>query len=245
MLDSKRALEEAEGDMEEAARLLRVQGLASAAKRSGREATQGAVALGVEGPVATLVELRCETDFVAKSVELLELAQELADLAATKGEAALEERAAAIDELGASLKENISLGTVVRFELAPGSVLGSYLHMQAGRGVNGVLVELAGGSEQLAHDVAVHIAFAKPSYLDQGQVPEAEIAAERATLEELSRNEGKPEAALGKIVDGRMQGWFKERCLLDQAYVKDEKRTVSTLLGAATVVRFAQVVVGG
>jgi elongation factor Ts len=244
MMDAKRALEEAGGDMEEAARLLRVQGLAGAAKRSGRDATQGAIALAVEGSAAALVELRCETDFVAKSAELVGLADELARLVAAKGEEALADRKEAVDALAAALKENVSVGTVVRFELAEGSVLGTYLHSQAGRGVNGVLVELAGGSEELAHDIAVHIAFARPAYLDRSQVPAAEIDAERATVEEMSRNEGKPEAALPKIVEGRMQGWFKERCLLDQPYVKDEKRSVADVLGGVRVLRFAQIVVG-
>jgi len=107
------------------------------------------------------------------------------------------------------------------------------------------LVEMRGAGEDLAHDVAVHVAFARPQYLRREDVPQAEIDAERATVETISRNEGKPEAALPKIVEGRMNGWFKERCLLEQAYAKDEKRTIADLVGQAEVVRFAQVVVGG
>jgi elongation factor Ts len=245
MLDCKRALEENDGDMEAAKQWLREKGLAGAAKRSDREATQGAVALGEAGRIASIVELRCETDFVAMSEAFVSLAKELASAVASKGEAAAEERAGDIDELKTTLKENISLGRVVRFELGDDTTLGTYLHVQSGRGVNAVLVELRSGTEELAHDVAVHIAFARPVYLRREDVPADEVAAERATVEAISRNEGKPEAALLKVVDGRMNGWFKERCLLEQPYAKDEKRTIADLIGSAEIVRFAQVIVGG
>ena len=104
---------------------------------------------------------------------------------------------------------------------------------------------MRGGTDELAHDVAVHIAFARPTYLRREDVPQAEVDAERVTVENISRNEGKPEAALPKIVEGRMNGWFKERCLLEQPYARDEKRTIAQLVGSAEIVRFAQVVVGG
>lgn len=245
MLDCKRALEEAGGEVEAARTLLRERGLAGSAKLSGREATQGAVALAVAGGNAAIVELRCETDFVAKADSFVSLTDELAQLVADRGEEATAERSEAVEDLRTTLKENISIGKVVRFELGAGSIVGTYLHVQSGRGVNAVLVEMEGGSEELAHDVAVHIAFARPIYLSRQDVPADEIASERATLEKLSRNEGKPEAALEKIVDGRMNGWFAERVLLEQRYARDEKMTVSQLLGDAKIVRFAQVVVGG
>jgi elongation factor Ts len=245
MLDSKRALEENDGDMEKAKQWLREKGLAGAAKRSDREATQGAVALGDAGRNAAIVELRCETDFVALSESFVTLDKELAQAVAAKGESAAEESAGAIDELKTTLKENISIGRVVRFELGDDSTLGTYLHIQSGRGVNGVLVEMRAATDELAHDVAVHIAFARPVYLRREDVPADEVAAERSTVEAISRNEGKPEAALPKVVEGRMNGWFKERCLLEQPYAKDEKRTVADLIGSAEIVRFAQVVVGG
>jgi len=244
MMDAKRALEQSDGDMDRARQWLREQGLAGAAKRSDREATQGAVALAVTGSAAAIVELRCETDFVAKAESFVNLTDELAQLVAEKGAEATVERAEDIDELKTTLKENISVGQVVRFDTGPDAVVGTYLHMQAGRGVNAVLVEMRGGDEALAHDVAVHVAFARPSYLRREEVPAEEVAAERATVETISRNEGKPEAALPKIVDGRMNGWFKERCLLEQAYAKDEKRTIADVIGGAEIVRFAQVVVG-
>ncbi len=245
MLDSKRALEETGGDMDKAKTWLREQGLAGAAKRSDRDATQGAVALAVSGRNASIVELRCETDFVAKAETFVNLTDELAQLVAEKGEQAAADRGEDIDELKTTLKENISVGQVVRFEMGEDSVVGTYLHMQSGRGVNAVLVEMRGGSDELAHDVAVHVAFARPTYLRREDVPKEEVDAERIVVENLSRNEGKPEAALPKIVDGRMNGWFKERCLLEQSYAKDEKRTIADLIGSAEIVRFAQVVVGG
>jgi elongation factor Ts len=245
MLDCKVALESTGGDVEAARQLLREQGKAGAAKRSDREATQGAVALALAGRAAAIVELRCETDFVAKAENFVNLTDELAQLVAEKGERAIAERADAIDDLKSTLKENISTGQVVRFETGADSVVGTYLHMQSGRGVNAVLVEMRAGSEELAHDIAVHVAFARPTYLRREDVPADEVAAERATLEKISRNEGKPEAALPKVVEGRLNGWFKERCLLEQPYAKDEKRTIADVIGSAEIVRFAQVVVGG
>ncbi len=242
MLDCRNALEEAGGDIEKAAQILREKGMAGAAKRTDREASEGAVAVARSGDAAAVVELRCETDFVAKAEEFVALADELAALVAAKGEdAELDDE---IDRLRATLKENISVGRVRRLVAAPGQILDTYLHRQAGRGVNAVAVVLEDGSDELAHDIAVHIAFTKPMYLSRDEVPEAEVAAERATLETISRNEGKPDAALGKIVEGRLTGWFKERVLLDQAYVRDEKQTITALLGSARIVAFAQVVVG-
>ena len=123
-------------------------------------------------------------------------------------------------------------------------MLESYLHVQNGRGVNGVLVELVGGTASLAHDVAVHIAFGRPEYLARDDVPADVIAAERETILATTRNEGKPEAQLEKIVEGRLNGWFKEHVLLEQPYARDEKVSISGLLGSAVVRRFAQVVVG-
>ncbi|HXW35953.1 MAG TPA: translation elongation factor Ts, partial [Acidimicrobiales bacterium] len=197
-----------------------------------------------EGRAAAIVELRCETDFVAKADGFVSLVDELAQLVAAKGESALDDRKDAVEDLRNSLKENISVGRVVRWDLAADSTVGTYLHVQAGRGVNAVLVELKDGSEELAHDVAVHIAFARPVYLRREDVPEAEVRAERETLERITRNEGKPEAAMEKIVQGRLNGWFKERVLLEQPYAKDEKRTVADLVGGAEILRFAQVEVG-
>ena len=244
MLDAKKALEESDGDFDKAVEWLRLKGLSSQAKRADREATEGAVAIGRTGNVASIVQLRSETDFVAKSDEFKRVVSELADLVAADGESALDTRAADIDDMRTRLKENISVGTVVRIEAPADGAVDSYLHLQAGRGVNAVVVAVSGGSEQLAHDVAAHIAFARPTYISRDQVPEADVAAERETVEKIARNEGKPEAALPKIIEGRLNGWYKERVLLDQAYIKDEKQTVAKFLGNASVTQFAQVVIG-
>ena len=244
ILDCRNALEETGGDLEEAAKLLREKGLAGAAKRSDREASEGAVAVARSGEAAAVVEFRCETDFVAKADEFVALADELAALVAAKGEDAAAELDDAIDGLRSTLKENISVGRVRRLVAGSGQVLDTYLHQQAGRGVNAVALVIEGGSDELAHDIAVHIAFTKPAYLSRDEVPEADVAAERETLTTISRNEGKPEAAMEKIVEGRMTGWFKERVLLDQSYVRDEKQTIAGMLGSARIVSFAQVVIG-
>ncbi len=240
MLDCKRALEETEGDVNAASKLLRERGKSAVVKRSERQAGQGAVAMVVDGAGA-LVELRCETDFVAKSPEFVGLVQDLASLVVAKGADAAAERNSDVEALAISLKENITLGRVVFFQPADGSVVDGYLHVQSDRGVNGVLVELSGGTQSLAHDIAVHVAFARPTYLSRDEVPPDEVAAERATFETIARNEGKPAAAMAKIVDGRMNGWFKDRCLLEQDWVRDEKQTITKILGDARITRFAQV----
>lgn len=244
MMDAKNALVENGGDFEAATKWLREKGLASSAKRSDRANAQGAVALVRQGQVAAVVELKCETDFVAKSPEFVGLVTSLAESVAAGGEAAVEARRSEVDDLKLSMKENLELGRVVRFEAAEGHVLDGYIHLQSGRGVNAVLVELAGGDQELAHDVAVHAAFGKPQYVSRDEVPEALVAEERATLEATARNAGKPEAALPKIVEGMLTGWFKEKVLVDQPFAKDDKKSVGQVLGDARVARFAQVVIG-
>ncbi|HUX04573.1 MAG TPA: translation elongation factor Ts [Acidimicrobiales bacterium] len=244
ILDAKRALEANNGDMEAATQWLRVQGLASAAKRADREAGEGAVAVVRDGSVAAIVEMRCETDFVAKSEDFVSLVDEIAARVASEGEDATAHFQDRIETLLTTLKENISIGRVYRLEAEPGEVVETYLHPQAGRGVNAVAVVVQGGTEELAHDIAVHIAFTKPLYLRREDVPQVEIDAERKTVEEITRNEGKPEAALAKIIEGRLNGWFKERVLLEQPYVKDEKMTIEQFLNGATIRSFAQVAVG-
>jgi elongation factor Ts len=244
MMDCKRALEENGGDMEAAKQWLREKGLAASAKRDDRENTQGVVTLKVDGNVGAIVKLKCETDFVAGSDQFKAEAETLADLVLAKGVDAVTDQSAQLEELKIVLKEKIELGEVVRIEAAPGNVLDSYAHIQGGRGVNGVLVELEGGSQELAHDIAVHIAFARPKYLRRDDVPAEEIDSERATLETITRNEGKPEQAIPKIVEGRLGGFFKDVVLLEQPYAKDDKQSISQVLGGASIVRFAQVEIG-
>jgi elongation factor Ts len=244
MMDAKKALEANEGDIEAATKWLREQGLAASAKRSDRDNSQGLVALHVNGPVGVIVELKCETDFVASSDQFKAEAETLAKLVAAGTEASVSSRQAELDSLKITLKENIELGRVVRVEAGEGQVLDSYLHVQGGRGVNAVLVLLDGGDTALAHDIAVHVAFARPKYLSRDDVPADVVDAERATLETISRNEGKPEAALPKIIEGRLNGFFKDVALLDQPYAKDDKQSVGQILGGATIVTYAQVTVG-
>lgn len=244
MMDCKKALEENGGDIEASKQWLREKGLAASAKRDDRESAQGVVAVKVTGNVAAIVKLKCETDFVAGSEQFIAEAEALADLVIAKGEAAVSERNQQLEDLKILLKEKIDLGDVVRFEAASGNLLDMYSHIQGGRGVNGVIVEMAGATQELAHDIAVHIAFARPKYLKKDDVPADVIAAERATLETVTRNEGKPEAAIGKIVDGRVQGFFKDICLLEQPYAKDDKQSVAQVIGKSTIVRYSQVEIG-
>jgi elongation factor Ts len=248
ILDCRKALQQNDGDLEVAKQWLREQGLVSAGRRAERENSEGAVSVVVSGgarQAGAVVELRCETDFVAKSPDYVALVDKLAALVADEGESAVAQLEGEIDDLKVTLKENIALGRVERFEAADGAVLGSYLHIQSERGVNGVLVEVAQGSPELAHELALHIAFTRPSYLRKEDVPQHLVDAERATFEAMARKEGKPEAAVEKVVEGRLHGWFAEQCLMEQKYVRDEKTTVAQMLGDATVTRFAQVVIGG
>ena len=244
MMDCKKALENNNGDIEEAKQWLREKGLAASAKRDDRDNNQGVVALVVTNNVGAIVKLKSETDFVAGSDQFKGEAQALAELVAAKGEAAVAERSAILDDLKIVLKEKIELGEVVRIEAAPGNIVDSYQHIQGGRGVNAVLVELEGGSIELAHDIAVHIAFARPKYLSREDVPADVLEKEKATLEAISRNEGKPEASLPKIVEGRINGFFKDVCLVEQPYAKDDKQSVTQILGGAKIIRFAQVEIG-
>ncbi|MFP3905391.1 MAG: translation elongation factor Ts [Acidimicrobiales bacterium] len=244
MMDAKKALTNNDGDFDAAAKWLREQGLSKAAKRSDRENTQGAVAIARADGAIAMVELKCETDFSAKADDFVKVVTTLAEAVAARGEDAVSELAAEVDQMKITKKENIEVGKVVRWEIGEGHIVDAYLHLQDGRGVNGVLVELSGGSVELAHDVAVHIAFSKPDYLSRDEVPAELVEAERSALTDLTKAEGKPEAALDKIVEGRLTGWFKERVLLEQNFVRDEKQTIAQLLGEAELVRFDQIVIG-
>lgn len=244
MMDAKKALVENDGDFDVAIKWLREKGLGKAGARADRENTDGAVAIGTSGNAAALVELKCETDFVAKNTDFIAVAQSLADAVASDGEGAVDSLKDRVDDLKVTLKENIEVGRVVRIEAAQGNVLDTYLHRQEGRGKVAVAVELAGGSQELAHDIAIHVAFTKPEHLSRDEVPAEKVAAERETLTAITRAEGKPEAALDKIVEGRLGGWFQERVLLEQKFVRDEKQTITQVLGGASVVRFGLIAIG-
>jgi elongation factor Ts len=245
MMDAKKALTENGGDFEAATQWLREKGLAKAADRSDRENTQGAVAVAVDGQIGAIVELKCETDFTAKSEGVTSVVNDLLDLVLTKGESAASELDGQIEDLKLTTKENLEVGRLVRFEAPEGHVLDSYLHIQDGRGVNAVLVELDGGTKELAHDIGVHVAFSKPAYLSREEVPADDVERERQALLDITKAEGKPEQAWPKIVDGRLNAWYKDRVLLEQGFVRNDKTTITELLGDATLVRFAQVYIGG
>ena len=260
MMDCKKALAETDGDQQAAKEWLRTQGLAGAAKRAGRAAEEGAVDVVVDGGIGAIAEVTAETDFVAKGTDLTETVEKLAVLAVDRASDDLGAEAfegSTVDEfiaqLAHKLGENVALGRVVVFETTDGLVDG-YKHVQHGRGTIGVLVELGGvdgadaKAREVAHDIALHVASAAPRYLSRDDVPADVVDKERAVLEELSRNEGKPEAALPKIIEGRLNGFFKDSCLLEQAFVRDPKTTVAKLVeglgSGATIRRFARVKIG-
>ena len=244
MMDCKRALEASDGDMEAAAQWLREKGLAKAVGRLDRENTQGAIAVAVDGNRGALVELKAETDFSAKASDFVAVVTELADLVLAKGEAAIEERKAEIENLNIVKKENIAVGTVARFEAADGNLLDTYLHRQDGRGVIGVMLEASGVPRELLHEIALHAAFAKPRYLQRDEIPEADIEKERANLLEITKAEGKPEAAWPKIVEGRVNAWIADQTLLEQG-VHGDKETVAQRIGDGRIVRMAIAVIRG
>jgi elongation factor Ts len=247
MMDAKRALEENNGDPTAAALWLRERGLGKAAERSDRENAEGAIAMARNGNIAALVQLKCETDFVAKSPDFVNLVNDIAQAVVDKGEGAAAEMSNSIDDLKVTLKENIELGSVARFEAPEGHVLDTYLHVQNGRGVNGILIELDGGTTELAHDIALTAAFSRPSAVSRDEVDPALVAAEREQLDKETRNEGKPENAIEKIVEGKLGGWFKRQpggVLLDQPFAKEPKQSIGQTLGDVKIVRFAQLLIG-
>ena len=243
MMDCKRALTESDGDMEAATQWLREKGIAKAAARAERVSDQGTVALAVDGNAAAIVELRCETDFSAKAEDFTALADELAQLVLVSGEESVETRQAALEDLSLAKKENVQLGKVVKVEAADGNILDTYLHTQDGRGTSAVVVEARAMSQDLAHEVALHIAFAKPSVLHRDDVDPDEVERERIALTEMTKAEGKPEQAWEKIVSGRLRAWFAERVLLEQGMF-GEKETVQSRLGDGEIVRFELASIG-
>ena len=244
MRDAKKALEEASGDFDAALQALREKGLAKADSRSDRESSDGAIAVSRGESSAAIVELKSETDFSAKAQDFLSLAQELANLVLVDGEEAADQLSEAIDDLRIAKKENIQLGLVRRIQVPDNAVMDVYLHTdQEGRGINGVVVVGEGISEEDLHEVALHIAFAKPTALRREEVPEEEIAKERESALGVTKAEGKPEAAWEKIVEGRVSKWLSERVLLEQG-IFGEKETVAQRIGDGTLLEFAQAYIG-
>ncbi len=240
MMDAKKALTAADGDFDAAVQILREKGLAKAATRTDRDNSEGLITVAQDGTGASLVHLKSETDFAAKSDDFGKLAQELADLVLAKGPEAVAEKNEAIEGLKLTVKENIDFGSVVRYEASGDSIIDAYIH---GGGKAGVLIEGSGLDADALHEIAMHVAFAKPSYLTRDEVPAEELEKERAALLEITKNEGKPEAAWPKIVEGRVNSWLGERVLLEQGLFGD-KETVGAKIGDGTITRFTLAQVG-
>ncbi|GAA0428709.1 elongation factor Ts [Acrocarpospora corrugata] len=245
MMDCKKALEESEGDFDRAVELLRLKGAKDVGKREARTASNGLVAVKQEGDsAAALLELNCETDFVAKGERFQQLAAEIVEHILTTRPAdvpsLLESELAGrsvkehLDEANAALGEKIEIR---RFSVLEGGYIGVYMHKtdpQLPPAV-GVLVQLDTANAEVAKDIAQHAAAMAPKYLDPTVVPGEVVEKERSLFEEMTREEGKPEAAIGKIVEGRINGWYKDFTLLEQAFVKDNKKTIKKYAAEAGV----------
>ena len=262
MLDVKKALEEADGDAEKAIEIIRVKGLKGIAKREGRSATAGLIAAkvveatdGTGGQVGVLVEVNAETDFVAKNQKFIDFAAKVLDAAVDSGAETVEELAgvatggSTVKELTDSMQAVIGEKIVVRRvgRLAAPRVE-TYLH-RTNPDLPAQVAVLVGTDEaaaEVAHDVAMHVAAYSPLYLTREDVPAETIAKERAIAEETTRAEGKPEKTIPKIVEGRLNGFFKENVLLDQAFAKDNKKSVAQVAkeAGAEVTDFARFKVG-
>ncbi|MCX4746547.1 translation elongation factor Ts [Kitasatospora sp. NBC_01287] len=258
MMDCKKALDEAEGDVEKALEIIRIKGQKGVAKREGRTAENGAVVakIAADATSGVLVELKCETDFVAKSEKFVAVADAIA---AHLAEAAPADLAAAlvseieagktvqqfVDEANANLGEKIVLDRFAQFS---GGYVAVYLHRTSPDlpPQVGVLVELDKENADVAKDVAQHIAAFSPKYLSREEIPAEVLESERRVAEATAREEGKPEAALPKIVEGRVTGFVKEFAVLEQAFAKDNKKSVAKVLeeNGVALKRFARFRVG-
>ncbi|GAA2918767.1 elongation factor Ts [Microbacterium keratanolyticum] len=255
MVDTKNALEEAEGDLQKAVEILRLKGAKGNAKRADRSTSEGLIAAREQDGAVTIIELACETDFVAKNERFGALADKVADaVAAAKADSAEAALAAPagdqtveqlISEEAAIIGEKVELR---RVRTVTGDNLSVYLH-RTSKDLPpqiGVVVAYSGDDAETARSIAQHISFANPTYLSREDVPAAEIEKEREIVTEISRNEGKPEAALPKIVEGRVAAFVKQVSLLEQDYAKDNKLSVAQVAKDAgiTVTDFARFKVG-
>ncbi|AWB86724.1 translation elongation factor Ts [Mycetocola zhujimingii] len=255
MVDTKNALVEADGDMEKATEILRLKGAKGNAKRADRSTSEGLVAVKENGTTATMIELACETDFVAKNDKFVALADKVLEAVAASGASSLEEALAApagdqtvadlINDQAAILGEKVELRRVA---LVSGEQFAVYLH-KTSKDLPpqiGVVVSYTGDDAETARAVAQHIAMFDPQYLTREEVPAETVDKEREIVTEISKNEGKPEAALPKIVEGRLTAFFKQVALLEQDYARDSKIQVKKVLADAnlTVTGFARFKVG-
>jgi len=255
MVDTKNALVEADGDLEKATEILRLKGAKGNAKRADRSTSEGLVQAAEDGGVAYLLELACETDFVAKNDKFISLADTvmnaIVSAKATTVDAALAASAGSksvadlINDEAAIIGEKVELR---RLAALSGDQFAVYLH-RTNKDLPpqvGVVVAYQGSDAETARSIAQHISFADPQYLTRDEVPADVVDKERAIVEEISRNEGKPEAALPKIVEGRLGAFFKQVALLDQEYARDNKLSISQVVDQAglTIQGFARFKVG-
>ena len=255
MMDVKKALTEADGDAEKALEIIRLKGLKSLSKREGRQASAGLLAAQTDGTVGVLVEVNSETDFVAKNQKFIDFSNEVlaaavaskaadldALLAAPMGEGTVKDR---LDAFAAIIGEKLQVGRIVRVE---GENVDLYLH-QTNPDLPpqvGVFVVTDAAGKDVAHDIAMHVAAYMPAYLDRDSVPADVLEKERATLEKITLEEGKPANIVPKIVEGRLNAFYKDNCLVDQAYARDPSKSVGQILkeAGATVTNFVRVHVG-
>ena len=255
MMDVKKALTEADGDAEKALEIIRLKGLKSLSKREGRQASAGLLAAQTDGTVGVLVEVNSETDFVAKNQKFIDFSNEVlaaavaskaadldALLAAPMGEGTVKDR---LDAFAAIIGEKLQIGRIVRVE---GENVDLYLH-QTNPDLPpqvGVFVVTDAAGKSVAHDIAMHVAAYMPAYLDRDSVPADVLDKERATLEKITLEEGKPANIVPKIVEGRLNAFFKDNCLVDQAYARDPSKSVGQVLkeAGAKVTNFVRVHVG-
>ena len=257
MLDVKKALDEADGDHAKATEILRVKGLKGVTKREGRSATNGLVAARAGAGVGTLVEVNCETDFVAKGERFIALAGQVLEQAVrtesqdalTLLQSTLEDGRTVkemLDEANATIGEKIEVRRVARIK---GDNVVAYLHKTSPDlpAQIGVLVATEGGDETVAREVAMHVAAFSPSVLTRDEIPAETVENERRVAEATAKEEGKPEAALSRIVEGRVNGFFKENVLTEQPFAKDQKKSVGQVLkeAGATAKGFQRFRVGG
>ena len=251
MMDCKKVLTETDGDLEKASELLRERGIAKAAKKSGRVAAEGMVEayISEDGKVGAIVEVNSETDFVAKNQEFRTFVMDIAKQVVKNNPKTVEDllQEPAIFEEGktvnealigkiATIGENISIRRFARFETTDG-LIEKYIH---GDGKIAVLVNMTSGSKELAKDVCMQIAAARPEFVSREQVPAERLEKEKEILKAQTMNEGKPEAIAEKIVMGRINKFYEEICLVDQEFVKDPSQKVSNILKDAEVVEFAR-----
>ena len=255
MMDVKKALTEADGDAEKALEIIRLKGLKSLSKREGRQASAGLLAAQTDGTVGVLVEVNSETDFVAKNQKFIDFSNEVlaaavaskaadldALLAAPMGEGTVKDR---LDAFAAIIGEKLQIGRIVRVE---GENVDLYLH-QTNPDLPpqvGVFVVTDAAGKSVAHDIAMHVAAYMPAYLDRDSVPADVLDKERATLEKITLEEGKPANIVPKIVEGRLNAFYKDNCLVDQAFARDPSKSVGQVLkeAGAKVTNFVRVHVG-